>query len=119
MAWCSLIQFEPCSPFDAIRADAPWGLAALNEEMRVLIKKIRDSRKRMAQFDPRVALVIKMELGAAAVGLLARDPKLPGALLPRGWRGDTLRRDFALWNVEITERARRFWEPVLDPSGRR
>ncbi len=66
----------------------------------------------MARLDglsPERALAETFAVGGRAIKVMFEDPPLPGALLPRGWRGDELRKLFA----EYDRIGRLHWQRAL------
>jgi len=88
------------------------GLFDVARQAKAIDGACRDLRTSMARLDrlsPGRALAETFAVGGRAIKVMFEDPLLPGALLPRGWRGDALRKLFA----EYDRLGRLHWQRAL------
>lgn len=103
----SLLRFLPDHPNFILQVKELWNSDELNREFQSLLQKLpsQDDLPEGAQ-----ALVLRANLGHQVIGLLSRNPQLPGALLPRDWKAPALRKRFFTLDKELAKRA----EPYMN-----
>lgn len=88
------------------------GLFNVARHAKAIERACRDLGASMARLDrlsPGRALAETFAVGGRAIKVMFEDPLLPDALLPRGWRGDALRKLFA----EYDRMGRLHWQRAL------
>lgn len=109
-----LIKFSYLNQLDTYDIQKIWNIQQLNAEFIKGINIISKHLNTFKSISPERALVKKMELGEILVDLIFKDPLLPPALLPPGWKGNDLRIVFFNLDKTLTEISKPYWNKIFN-----
>ncbi len=108
--YCCAIQFDFFNKISPKEVSALWNLYGINKDFEYGLEIVKESRRKTQGLAPKEAYKEKIITGNTIVNILFKDPLLPDIYLPENWAAIKLKREFALWNKEITESSKIFIE---------
>ena len=100
---CCVIKFTFHNGISKEEVSSLWNLDDINKDFVRGLDIIKESKKRLALFSPEEAFREKIITGGSIVSILFKDPLLPEIYLPRDWAAEKLKREFVLWDKEISD----------------